>query len=179
MVLIIILIVISIIISAVISKNSYSWCDFFGFTALLTCFMFLSAFIFGTIQLVGFNINRQEKIVNYTVKIVSLKDNSQINGSGSLLSKVNIDEKEYFLFYKVNTDGSYSIDKKIAANSVIIPDATPDNSYIKITDKITWSSLKNNWWFIFQDSTEHGDYLHGEFHVPANSVKNDYILDAE
>jgi len=176
--LIIILIVISIIISAILANHNWGF-EFGEFIVWCIMFTMLSAFIFGVIQITGLDINQQEKIVNYTVKIVSLKDNSQINGSGSLLSKINIDEKEYFSFYKVNTDGSYSMDKKITRNSVIIPDATPENSYINITDKITWSSLKNCWWFIFEDTTEHGDYLHGEFHVPANSIKNDYVLDAE
>jgi len=176
--LIIILIVISIIISAILANHNWGF-QFGEFIIWFMLFVMLSVVLFSVIQLLGCNINRQEKIVNYTVKIVSLKDNSQINGSGSFLSRINIDEEEYFSFYKVNADGSYSMDKKITRNSVIIPDATPENSYIKITDKITWNSLKNNWWFIFEDTTEHGDYLHGEFHVPANSIKNDYVLDAE
>jgi len=179
MILIIILTILAFLVATYIAKTLYYYNYMSDYFMMLFVFGFMAAFVFGAIQLVGYNIGIKEKVVEYTVKIVSLKDNTRTEASGSLLTKVNLDERDYFSFYKVNQDGSYSIDKKIVENSVIIPDATPETSYIKITDKITSNSMKNSWWYISQDDTYRGEYLHGEFHVPANSVKNDYILDAE
>jgi hypothetical protein len=133
------------------------------------------------LQIVGSMVNTKTERVTYRVDLASLKDGSQVEGEfygGLFVSRGQIGEVQYFSFYKDNGNGSFSLDKKEADRSVIIPDATPETAHLIITDDIT--TCTTTWWFVAcGDPNPSGIYIHGDYHVPAGSIKNDFVLDAE
>lgn len=139
--------------------------------------------VFGAIyvlsQFVGMMVNTHTTQEHNYIKIVSLQDGSQVQGtihSGLFVTQVNIDEMEWFSYYRDNGDGSYSFDKQLASLSSIIPDATPSTAHISSTSSFTHCEKK--WWSTWC-GTDSGIYDHGDFHVPAGSIENNFVLDAK
>ncbi len=169
----------SIIITTAIATyrdSFYDRWDSFSFSFVLNMFIFGLLYVLS--QLIGMAINTYEIPEHHETRIVSLQDGSQIHGDfsgGLFLSRGSIDQVEYFSYYKDNGDGSYSLEKQIASASVIIPDATPETARL-VSDSVL-IHCEYKWWSTWC-SPDRGEYRRGEFHVPANSIKNDFVLDA-
>lgn len=97
--------------------------------------------------------------------IAALGDGSSISGR-FYLGSGTIDEKMVFNYYADN-GGSYSLMQAGAEISSIVED---DGKYVETSVKVTPSR-----WYTFGMET----VTHVTFHVPKNSVKNNYILDAQ
>lgn len=165
------------IIAAIVDEYD-KWDSFFAGTfisgiALTVVFMF--------VQLFGLGMNTKVEEVKYSVPIVSINDGTGVEGQmygGLFVTRGYINDTQHFSYYKNNGNGSYSLEKREADRSVIIPDATPETARLDITDSIT--TCKTTWWsMLCQSPNPSGIYVHGEFHVPANSIKNEFELDAQ
>lgn len=170
------------------NKEKYWWrsgeTKFTVFMSWFTIFLSIFSLLYIIAQIFGWVYYTKTETVSYDVKIVSLQDGSQINGqfSGShFVMRGNINQVEYFQYYKDNQNGSFSLDKKEADRSIIIPDATSETAYVKIIDEITsYKPPKDSgWWLMPSNRSNTGIYVHGEFHVPANSIQNNFVLDAK
>lgn len=128
----------------------------------------------------------KETKVTFPVKIVSLRDGSQVEGKigGNLfLMRGYIGEKEYFTYYQDNGNGSYSLGKRPAGQSTIWTDVTPETARIDVTDihrECTYDSL---WMYPFvcalDSQTPPVEFHWADFHVPEGSIKQDFVLDAQ
>lgn len=142
---------------------------FVGFVIAIIGFMVL--------QFVGMATQQKTEQVTYRVDLASLRDGSETEGH-FYLHRGQIGEVAYFSYYKNNGNNTYSLDKKEADRSVVIPDATPQTAHAMITDEI--HTCMPNWWFVAcPEPAVSGIYLHGDFHVPADSIKQDFVLDAQ
>lgn len=172
----IILIAIALIFAVIIAWHEDD--KFNAFMATFLCTTMVFVFMFLAVQFIG-NVKNRKLVSNvYPIKIVSLQDNSQINGSvsgGLFVTRGIVGENEYFSFYREHEDGTYSLHKFPAAQSVIVPDSTPQTAHIIVTDQ--HYSCKSNWWLLCGDQPAF--FAHAEFHVPANSITSDFVLDAE
>lgn len=131
------------------------------------------------LNLYGMAKNTTEKEVQYDIPIVSLQDGSQVEGSisgGLFVIQGTIGETQYFSYYKNNGNNTYSLEKREADRSVIVPDATPATAYVHVTDAL--KHCERTWWSFFCEA-DSGRFVHADFHVPANSIKNDFVLDAQ
>jgi hypothetical protein len=137
----------------------------------------ITVFGFMCLQFIGMATQQKSEQVTYRVELASLRDGSETEGH-FYLHRGQIGEVAYFSYYRGNGDGSYSLDKKEADRSVVIPDATPETAHVMITDDI--HTCMPSWWFVTCPTPNvSGIYVHGDFHVPADSIKQDFVLDAQ
>lgn len=112
----------------------------------------------------------------YNETIVSIKDNSQVEGNirgGIFLIRGNINQKEYYMGYKQNEDGSFSQFKVPVERSKIYE--TTDGFRLEIYE----FRQKNTGLFVMpchQCTEEHRQY---KIYVPKGSIVQDFTLDAE
>lgn len=124
-------------------------------------------------------VNTKNTEVSYSQPLASLNDGTGIEGkfSGSLfLSRGYVDDTQNFSYYIKNGDGSYALNKRDATRSTIWQDATTETARVDITDSI--STCEGTWYSIlcFKQPNE---FLHAHFHIPPNSIANEFSLDAQ
>lgn len=143
-------------------------------TAAFILFLF---YAFSQFALAVINTKREE--VTYRQNLVSLQDGKGLSGTisgGVFIMRGQVNDTQYFSYYVRNDDGSYRLDKRDATKSTIWQDATPKTAYVDITDavhncKTTWYST---WCLI-----EAPEFVRADFHIPPESIQEDFQLDAQ
>lgn len=129
---------------------------------------------------VGSAFMQADTNTTYTQKLASLKDGTGIQGDfygGLFVSRGQIGDTQNFSYYVDNGNGSYRLDKRDATQSTIWQDASAGDAHVDITDTIH-SCKPANWWFLGCGEPT-GTFVHADFHVPADSIKQDFELDAQ
>jgi len=149
----------------------------------------LAAFLLGgfllfitlvTTNAVGYENTKKVTTTTHTHSIVSLNDGTGIAGSvrgGLFVIRGQINDTQHFSYYVRNEDGSFKLEKRAAEQSTIHTDATPEAARIDVTDKITSCTAK--WWLLCDESQKTVEFSHADFHVPQDSLVNDFSLDAQ
>jgi hypothetical protein len=180
MIVIFILLILVITVGVIMFINGYDWAEkFLGLLFGLFIGGVLAVGVAVILGIVGQVVNTTKTVSHYSQKIVSLQDGSQVQGSmsgGLFLVRGQIGETQYFSYYRQTGENTFNLDKRETGASNIITDATAETARVDITDEI--SVCRSTWWSIC-DEKPTGISVHADFHVPANSVKNDFELDAQ
>ena len=134
-------------------------------------------------QLIRQNPNLSDILTEEQIEIVSLKDNSLIDGDihgGIFIISGSINESPAYFYYKKVGDG-YTQDY-IKADGVIIYEDTINTGYIntKYEHKVTSEEWRDKYlhWLIIPNINK-TTAVSTEIHVPENSIIKDFALDAE
>lgn len=144
---------------------------FVGALMIVGCLYLLSQTFLGM-------LNVTSTQVTYTQKLVSLNDGKGLEGQiygGVFMTTGYVNDTQHFAYYREVAPGQYALDKRDARQSTILTDATAETARVDITDtvydcKTTWYST---WCF-----ANPAEFTHADFHVPANSIKESFELDA-
>lgn len=146
--------------------------------------MFTTAVILGipfiVIQGIGLASRSSEENVTYSVPIVSLNDGKGMKGTisgGLFVIRGEFQDTQHFSYYRKDPNGSYLLEKRPAEASSIWLDATAETARVDVTDKVYKCKGGSTWWFLGCGSPS-PEFVHADFHVPANSIVNQF-LDAE
>lgn len=147
------------------------------FDTFITMLLFTIAFYIFSQVLLGV-LNTKSENVTYSQQLVSVNDGTGVDGkvSGSIfIISGKVEDTQHFSYYVKETNGSYRLDKRSAQKSSIWQDSTPETARVDVTDTI--SKCNTTWYstFCFKTPTE---LVHADFHIPANSIKEDFVLDA-
>jgi len=109
-------------------------------------------------------------------RLLSIKDNSVLEGKFFLLAGA-INEEIYYFYYKQDSDGAISLER-IATNSAkLYEDAEPGTAYIlRIERFVPPAVVTQTKWFFLPDTRF---VLQREIHVPQGTVIRQFVLDAE
>lgn len=154
---------------------------FIVFVGVLVVCLIVSGGIFGVFQAIGWSKGVKVENVTYPVKIVSLNDGTGIEGSlysGLFVTRGSINDTQHFSYYRDTGNGGYALEKRDAGASTIHLDATPATARVDVTDEVTTCSKEKSWWYIGCNSSS-AVFVHADFHVPINSIKNEFELDAQ
>lgn len=102
--------------------------------------------------------------------LYNLQDGSGLGGSFFLGSGV-VDSNMQFSFYKINDDGSKEL-VTLKAKDVKVFDNS-DKPYIVVVDGCNWGGS----WFMPAICIQHREIR--EIHVPKNTIKDGFVLDAK
>lgn len=119
----------------------------------------------------------QEK---HTEKIVSLADGKGVEGQiggGIFIMSGYIQDTQHFAYYREKAPNAYTLEKRDAGASTIHTDATPETARVEITDNI--KTCEPSIWQICWGTPPTASFAHADFHVPANSIKQQFELDAQ
>jgi heme/copper-type cytochrome/quinol oxidase subunit 2 len=131
------------------------------------------------VNVIGIAVISTAKDVTYSQKLVSIKDGTGIEGSvygGFFVMRGQINDTQNFSYYRVNDNGSFSLDKRAAPQSTIWQDATPETARVDVTDRVY--GCEPTWWAVLCQN-QANEFVHADFHVPGESIKNDFTLDAQ
>lgn len=137
---------------------------------------FLSLLI---VNVIGVGVVTTAKDVTYSQKLVSIKDGTGIEGNiygGLFVMRGQINDTQNFSYYRVNENGSFSLDKRTATQSTIWQDATPQTARVDVTDRVY--GCEPTWWAVMCQF-QNNEFVHADFHVPGESIKQDFTLDAQ
>lgn len=157
------------------------WDDYDKWSSIFGAF-FVSGLLLATAVLavnviaMGFTSTRDP--VNYTQQLVSIKDGTGIEGQiygGLFVTQGYVQDTQVFSFYRKEGAG-FVLDKRNADRSTVFQDATPETARVDITD--SYLNCHPSWFQILCPDPA-GQFEHANFHVPANSIKQDFVLDAQ
>lgn len=144
------------------------------FIGLMMSLMFLLL-----VNISSLSITARSENITYSQPIVSLNDGKGIEGSvtgGFFVMSAQIGDTQNFAYYRKNDNGSLSLDKRTAPQSTIWQDAAPETAHIDVTDRI-WSCKPT--WYAVLCTYNQNEFIHADFHIPPNSIKQSFELDAQ
>lgn len=146
---------------------------------------FICFFVFGIPWLIlqGYGMATRSKSENitYPVPIVTLNDGKGMKGrisGGMFVIRGSFEDTQHFSYYRKEADGSFLLEKRPATASKIWLDATPETARVDITDKVYTCKGGATWWFVGCGQPDNS-FVAANFHIPADSIINEFELDAE
>lgn len=181
MIFFIILLIVTLIIGGWIGYES-GWGNFEDtFIGVLLAFT-LYAGCFVILQMIGAVISTTTKEVTYPVPIVTLNDGKGMKGrisGGMFVIRGSFEDTQHFSYYRKEADGSFLLEKRPATASKIWLDATAETARVDITDTVYGCEPKH-WWVVWGcGDGRPATFVRADFHIPADSIVNEFELDAE
>lgn len=177
MTLLLIMLIISVLFGVFMAWDDYER----GITFFVSAFITFMILFLPFLGLQYWGSLKYEKVENvtYSQKIVSLNDGTGVEGSGyggMFVYRSYIADTQHFSYYREVGPSQYVLEKRDAGASTIHADATLETARLDITDGV-WS-CQSTWWYVCVGQRPNY-FVHADFHVPADSIKNDFTLDAQ
>lgn len=144
---------------------------------------FLSLCVGGLIlifaQGLGNALAQRSTDVTYSQPLANLKDGTGIEGQfygGLFVRRGYVQDTQVFSYYRVVAPNQYSLENRDARQSTVWTDATPETARVDITDRV-YSCEPT--WYLIECSPKPNEFVHANFHVPADSIEQKFELDAQ